>query len=85
MDEAILIRGAGKIIMSKVDDILSTLETKVKIGSCLSLVLLKFNACGERSLPGIHRLSVGSVVKESHLRVATLADEARDNTTSNGI
>lgn len=40
LDKAILIRSAREVIMSEVHDILSTLETDVKVSSCLSLELL---------------------------------------------
>ena len=40
LDKAILIRSAREVIMSEVHDILSTLETDIKVSSCLSLDLL---------------------------------------------
>jgi hypothetical protein len=54
LDEAILVRGARKVIVSKVYDILGTLQTKVKVSSCLGLILLDLYSRRQGSLPGIH-------------------------------
>ena len=85
LDEAILIRCTGKVIMSEVDYVLSTLESNVEICCSLSLELLQLNIRRERSLPGIDRLSIRPVVEESDLGVATFADEAGYDSTSNRV
>lgn len=70
--------------MSEVDHLRCTFDSVLKSGSVLDLTLLKRNSLRKLALEIVDRLTVGSKVKKSDLRVL-LACEARDNSSGYGV